>query len=172
MTPPDPQALFAANAALVPWVIGRYFPALRRDDREDAMQEGLLGLWKAASRYDPLGGAKFQTYAVEYIWGLISRWHWNTFHRPFPVVTVPNAETFRDNRRDPLADVDNADLIKHLFSMVPCRDGYVLKRRYLDGLVQAEVGAELGVRKMRISQIESRALARLRVLRTRGACRE
>jgi RNA polymerase primary sigma factor len=39
----------------------------------DAVQEGNIGLFRAADRFDPNQGVKFSTYAYDWIWGYIQR---------------------------------------------------------------------------------------------------
>ncbi|MHB1669099.1 sigma-70 family RNA polymerase sigma factor [Thiomonas sp.] len=63
-----PTELFHANTKLVPFIVRRYRSACEsRQDWEDMMQWGFLGLWKAASGgFDERKGA-FTTYACRAI---------------------------------------------------------------------------------------------------------
>lgn len=58
------ESLFFDNTGLVPYTIRKY-TAMTVD--EDIMQEGLLGLWKAALHYDTNSAIRFPTYAVQCI---------------------------------------------------------------------------------------------------------
>lgn len=64
-----PAEIFERNQRLVAWVLGsiRHRPC----DREDLLQEGRLGLWRAAATWDPARGAAFIAYAKLKIRGAI-----------------------------------------------------------------------------------------------------
>ena len=64
------ECLYTANIALAGKIMSR-FPFLSGDAREEAYAAGLLGLWKAAHRYDKSRGYAFSTYAGDYIHGHI-----------------------------------------------------------------------------------------------------
>ena len=66
--------------------------------------------------------------------------------------------------RDPeeLRNVEVSAVLGPLLATLTARDGYVLRRLYVDEWTQAEVGAELGLTQMAISRIHSRALAAMR----------
>lgn len=56
------EALVVENLLLAKWVAGRYVG--RGLDREDLDQAAMLGLMRAAEKFDPGRGAKFTTYAA------------------------------------------------------------------------------------------------------------
>lgn len=68
MTPEEHDRFVAANRDLVTWVVGRLKLPKRGDaDIDDAIQDGVIGLVKAAHRFNPSHGARFSTYAVRTI---------------------------------------------------------------------------------------------------------
>lgn len=67
----SPEQLFNENQNLVYYAIKKIkCPAAWY---EDCLQEGMLGLWYAATNYDPNLGYKFSTYAVPSIMGHMKR---------------------------------------------------------------------------------------------------
>ena len=57
------------NIGLVKKIVSRFY--VSDFDKDDLMQAGLTGLWKAAYHYDEKIGVKFSTYSVKYILGEI-----------------------------------------------------------------------------------------------------
>lgn len=53
-------------------------------------------------------------------------------------------------------------LLEPALAVLDERERHVLRRRFVDGLTQREIGAEIGVTQMHVSRILSRALARMR----------
>lgn len=70
---PEVRALVEENTRLVTWVVKRMF-GRSQEPAEDLAQEGMLGLFHAAERFDPLRGRKFSTYATLCIRGYILRY--------------------------------------------------------------------------------------------------
>ena len=69
--------LIEDNMNLVPFVGWKYFKKymnLGEEKREDFISEGYIYLCKAAKKYDENLGYTFSTYAVNYIWGSMSRY--------------------------------------------------------------------------------------------------
>jgi RNA polymerase sigma factor (sigma-70 family) len=135
-----------------------------RGDRElygELKSEGNLGLMRAIHKFDPEAGAKFSTYA----------WHWinGTMRnliakRAGAEKLAPLGEHDPEHRRaEPLGDREALTAgLKHLEP----RLAGVLEARYgLGGAApktQEEVGATMGVSKMRVSQLEALAMDKLR----------
>ena len=62
------ERMINANLRLVAHVVGRYKPRLRGGMAfEDLLQEGVLGLARAAEKFDPASGYKLSTYATWWI---------------------------------------------------------------------------------------------------------
>lgn len=57
------------NIGLVKTIVSRF--NVSKFDKDDLMQAGLIGLWKAAYHYNEEMGVKFSTYSVKYILGEI-----------------------------------------------------------------------------------------------------
>lgn len=70
---PEQRALAEENLPLVGWYMRRTPYTIRKDEWEDAYQQGALGLCIAAKNYDPAQGAEFSTYAMYYIVGYVRR---------------------------------------------------------------------------------------------------
>ncbi len=68
------------NLLLVPRVISRYLAkrvgfTMNSEVVNDLLQQGYIGLRRAAEKFDPARGYKFSTYAVSWIFQAASRWH-------------------------------------------------------------------------------------------------
>lgn len=61
----DQRRLVEANIALVPWVLKRM--RIAPTEYDDKFQDGLLGLIRAAQKYEPARGFTFSTYAHNWI---------------------------------------------------------------------------------------------------------
>ena len=71
---PEQVELFLANEQLVPWTIWRYFGSkIPKDEREDYISVGRIGLVQAVKTYKPESGVKFSTYATRCIKNQIAR---------------------------------------------------------------------------------------------------
>lgn len=64
-----PRELFDANTSIVGWCFKKYVNNYKSPEFDDIMQEGMLGLWEAACRFDDSKGYKFTTFAVPYVFG-------------------------------------------------------------------------------------------------------
>jgi RNA polymerase sigma factor (sigma-70 family) len=69
---PEQAALVTSNTRLVAAIAGRYCRRLRALDLADLLQEGHLGLIRAAHGYDPTRGVPFGSYAAKWIQGAIA----------------------------------------------------------------------------------------------------
>lgn len=64
----DAELLVRDNWKLAFWVVKKYFPQLSYQQQDESNADALLGLWTAATRYDPSRGVKFDTFATYVIW--------------------------------------------------------------------------------------------------------
>ncbi len=71
------ERLWKNNERFVRWVIRKYIGDCCKEDQEDFMQQGFIGLISAAGRYQPENGAKFLTYAENHIKTAIFRYNGN-----------------------------------------------------------------------------------------------
>lgn len=110
---------------LVPHTIRKY-TALTVN--EDALQEGLLGLWKAAIHFDADSGNRFATFAVQCIRNQIWQGERSKLRGNIPDAVsleerldADTKATFMDILRDekaelPFEDADTRDMIEKLFT--------------------------------------------------------
>jgi len=86
------STLAMANMGLVYSVVNQMFSnASWQGSKEELVQEGSLGLLRAAELYDPSKGVKFCTYAVWWIKGVLSN------SKAFQLVAVPAREKVKHN---------------------------------------------------------------------------
>ena len=69
------ERLWKNNERFVRWVIRRYIGDCCKEDLEDFMQQGFIGLISAAGKYQPGSGAKFLTYAENHVKTSIFRYN-------------------------------------------------------------------------------------------------
>jgi RNA polymerase sigma factor (sigma-70 family) len=160
--------------------------------KEDLEEEGRLGLFEAALRFDPDNGAQFLTYASWWarrrMQTFVAR-HARVVRRPAPRVGAPRAhddvsldqpvgggsplrwEDVLVDRQTPRAldaivGAENAALIAATALELPPQWREIIVRRYgLDGeqaMTLAAVGVTLGLSRERVRQIEAKAIERLR----------
>lgn len=106
------QALFMENMALVGFAI----KLMEIPFTDDALQDGYLGLWKAALAFDDTQGKRFSSYAVPAIRGEIIR-GWQNFNKsPGMVLSLDTLilESGNDDGLelyDAVADEKSADML-------------------------------------------------------------
>jgi len=93
-------ALFTQNARLVPHVLG-LIPC-DGEVRNDLYQEGMLGLWEAARRYNTNSCATFATYAVHSIRGRMRHY----IRDRMPTIHVPIVQYKKGVRRECILECD------------------------------------------------------------------
>jgi RNA polymerase primary sigma factor len=192
------EHLITANSRLVISVakkyMGRGVPFL------DLIQEGNIGLIRAAKKFDYRRGHKFSTYATWWIRQAVTRAiadQGRTIRVPVHMVQVArrplSLETPTDDEEDSVLgdfiqdeEVPAPDetatynlLREHLdtvLNSLPPREVRILQLRYglLDGQAYTleEVGRKMGVTRERVRQIEAQALSRLRHPAIRRRLRE
>jgi len=69
------EKLWKKNKRFVQWIIKKYIGNCCKEDLEDFMQQGFIGLISAAGRYRAESGAKFTTYAENHIKAAIFRYN-------------------------------------------------------------------------------------------------
>jgi RNA polymerase primary sigma factor/RNA polymerase sigma factor len=171
------RALIRANLRLVVSVARKRVSPTQ--DLFELISDGNLSLIQAVDKFDCSRGFKFSTYAT---WALV-----NTYSR---VVTddIRQATRFQsgrddvletqlDYRHDPTHE-ENAQQgsechVAHFLSRLTHREREVIVRRF--GLNREDkpwtlkqIGAELGITKERVRQLQARALNRLRCLLSEG----
>lgn len=63
---------FEDNQKLVEWIVTKC--EIRPSDREEAVQEGLVALWRASESFDGGRGVKFSSFAARCVWNALTTW--------------------------------------------------------------------------------------------------
>lgn len=167
--------LIAANIPLVLQIV-RVIYANRGELYEDVVQEGCLGLMRAAMRWKPDKGVRFGTYAV---WCIRSRLHAHLQAkscREAPLTSLDFCEEDDRNLHEVLADgtdtaqelegANVAEAVRERIERLPLseREVTLVKLRWLSGddSTLREVGEQLGFSRQYAKQVEDRAMAKLR----------
>ena len=144
-------------------------------------QGALIGLWRAARRYDKTGKKSFKTFAYcHVVGGMLDEYQFEHDSRKSKTYKLPSIRI--EAREYPYEDiweaarpcpVDDADACMMLLAMVPkeCRDAVYL--RHYVGLDNAAIGKALGVSVSRVYQMVKDGLheARRNLERRRHAVR-
>lgn len=74
LTPDEQRTMVRDNMQLVHWFLAQKLPPYRAGlSHDDLLQEGFLGLMRAAQTFDPSRGVKFATYAVWWVKSFLQR---------------------------------------------------------------------------------------------------
>jgi RNA polymerase sigma factor (sigma-70 family) len=137
---------------------------------EEALQAGRIGPWRAIEGYDPQRGTRFSTYAypaiIRQVWEAVRRaWAWERRQVPEELLGV-YFETSSADERQKAEWEEVQDRLRGMVAGLPEREAEVIRRRYgLEGQAGetlAEIGADWGVSRQRVYQIEEAGLIRLR----------
>ncbi|MCD6177063.1 MAG: sigma-70 family RNA polymerase sigma factor [Candidatus Cloacimonetes bacterium] len=148
-------------------IVTEYLPLVRsiaakynklRIPQEDLEQEGMIGLLKAANKYEENRGAKFSTYATywikKYILAAVDKEKKHSLNS-----TNLNEEITKDKKAAAIKAVTNFDLP----SDMPENEKTVLTMLFQDELTLKEIAEELGISRERVRQIKEKGLRRMRV---------
>jgi RNA polymerase sigma factor for flagellar operon FliA len=191
------QRLLEEFTPLVNKIAGGFQRKLPRNVlREDLIAAGMSGLWDAIRRHPDGGDESFEWYVRVRIRGAIldelRAQDWlprraraaaeanagTDAYIPAPsVVRIDDVSEWEQNRC--LADVSNSEaavaakfaqenLVKAV-ELLPERERHIVSSHYFRGVKFKDLGAELGVSEPRISQLHSRAIARLKELMASAA---
>ncbi len=139
----------------------------------ELVSDGNMSLMRAVEKFDYSRGNKFSTYAS---WAIMKNFARSIpdEHRRLDRFRTSHAELFastEDDRADPVeqltAQVQREAQVERILERLDEREQRIIVRRFglrrgQEPLTLKQVGAELGVTKERIRQIEARALDKLR----------
>lgn len=141
------------------------FPNLM--DREDAVQEAMVGLIAAADRYTKTKGKKIEGYIYDVLKWKFSeiardKNNWKTVGSEMGINKIVSTDTGND--RLPLDRQESVDIINKAISRIPKRYAYVLTN--LNGIgtpkkTMRDMAKEMGVSRIRVEQINRKARAKL-----------
>jgi len=163
--------IIRANLRLVVSVAKKYTPG--PDKFFEAVSEGNISLMKAVEKFDYTRGFKFSTYAT---WALQKN-----YFRAYETQSR-YADHFRSGHEESLSwaadrrtsgfeeerlQAQREEQVETILGCLSDREREIIAKRYglkgpFEGQTLKEVGADLGVSKERIRQLEGRALAKLR----------
>lgn len=168
-----PESLFAENQGLIYAALSRRFALLSPCLREEAEQQARMGLWHAATHFDPAKGHAFSTYATHCIYGFVQHlWRRDARQNQLPCVSldapVPGGSeraSLADFLPDPKSGLDAAldrAGFTALVSSLPPRERLLVTALYAEQQTLQEIAAALGLTRQRVYQLHSCALRRLR----------
>lgn len=139
----------------------------------ELVSDGNMSLMRAAEKFDYARGNKFSTYAS---WAIMKNFARtipddHRYHDRFRTSQAEMFSTTQDERSDQIeqetAQVQREAQVQRILDRLDDREQKIIVRRFglrrgQEPLTLKQVGAELGVTKERIRQIEARALSKLR----------
>lgn len=155
-------------------------------DKEEYMQEGIIGLCEAVKKFDISKNVAFTTYAVfrikrrlvYFVRGnraiRIPHWVHDTkdldMHKKRTGIISLNEivadgiekEELVGNNDSEIESIENRDILERLFSRLDKRERYVIEKSFSEKKSLVEISNELGVTKERVRQIKCSALNKLR----------
>jgi RNA polymerase primary sigma factor len=160
-----------ANLRLVVSIAKRHMNS--SDDFFSLVSDGNMSLFRAVEKFDYSRGNKFSTYAS---WAIMKNFarsipsefkHKDRFRTTGEEIFMAREDTRVDHFAEEIAQKQRVKQINQILNKLDHREQQIIIRRFgLDHnnepLTLKEVGAELGVTKERIRQIEARALTKLR----------
>jgi RNA polymerase primary sigma factor len=160
-----------ANLRLVVSIAKRHMKS--SDDFFSLISDGNMSLFRAVEKFDFSRGNKFSTYAS---WAIMKNFarsipdefkHKDRFRTTGEEVFMAHEDTRGDHFAQEIAQKQRETQINRILGQLDYREQQIIIRRFgLDHnhepLTLKEVGAELGVTKERIRQLEARALSKLR----------
>lgn len=160
-----------ANLRLVVSIAKRHMKS--SDDFFSLVSDGNMSLFRAVEKFDFARGNKFSTYAS---WAIMKNFarsipdefkHKDRFRTTGEEVFMAHEDTRGDHFAQEIEQKQRENQINLILNKLDHREQQIIIRRFgLDHshepLTLKEVGAELGVTKERIRQIEARALTKLR----------
>lgn len=147
-------------------------------DFDDLVQAGLMGLYKAACRYDITKGAKFTTYATYFIVGaikdelakksLIKNYSYLDYLKEFKNQDSSDKVIYENYNpivlKEDLNDIEGSYLNMDLFDF-DSLEKKILKLRLVNHATQVEIAKELNLSQSKVSRILKRMREKVEVTR-------
>lgn len=171
---PDQSRLAADNTRLVYRIAQRLSTSLP-GEWDELVGDGMLGLCRAAQRFDPQRGYRFSTYAWPYIDGFIRHGaRTRTQHRKRQNAGAPATDASLDRLAedgydpaepsDPYAALDNRDAIDHALDALPAPQRQAAEAQMAGNGARTHLAETLGVTPQAVSHRWTQARARLATL--------
>ncbi|HBE71393.1 MAG TPA: RNA polymerase subunit sigma-70 [Planctomycetaceae bacterium] len=160
-----------SNLRLVVSIAKRHMQS--SDDFFALVSDGNMSLFRAVEKFDYSRGNKFSTYAS---WAIMKNFarsipvefkHRDRFRTSGEEVFLAHEDTRQDHYAEEIKQKNRETQVNRILGKLDHREQQIIIRRFglnhdQEPLTLKEVGAELGVTKERIRQIEARALSKLR----------
>ncbi len=176
------ESLWENNSGYVAIIARKYEVA---EELEDLINQGFIGLYKAAEMYKPDKGAKFLTYATYWITQSIQRYIQNcgklsrvlgmcSLDKPIGEEEdmsmydlIPSPEDMEGDAMDRMEQDQLRTVIWPIVDTLPKDQATVIRERYQERHTLDEIGKKLGTNKERVRHIEADALRYMRRPRIR-----
>jgi len=135
----------------------------RREDAEDVVQEAFTKIYMNASRFEPVAGASFKSWAFKILFNTaFSAYRKKKKEDGVVVVEQDLYESFPDMRMTDIEDMETCDYVASLISRLPQTLARVLTLHFLEEKSQQEIAQEEGTTVSAIKARVHRAKKELR----------
>lgn len=143
---------------------------LPRAERDDLVNEGVLGLLACIERYDPKHNVSFKTYAEHRVRGAMLDSLKLRQSKYASIAVVPDRVVERSEWPDAICEQRECERqVQQAAAQLPERLQTIVRLYYVGEMTEREVGGLFGVGQVRISQLRHRALDRMAAtLKTQG----
>lgn len=177
------EEIITHNVRLVEKEIKRF---ISLGDKEELMQEGIIGICEAVNKFDISKNVAFSTYAVFRIKRRLLYFirvnrairipHWvhdterfgehmkrtDTISLNKVIAEGIEMEELLGNCDSEIECIENKDILERLFQRLDDRERYVIEKSFCERETLAEISRGLGITRERVRQIKCEALNKLR----------